>query len=97
MVPQEVETIFRTEINPMLEEHGGYAKPLEYEGHSLLIRMGGACRGCLSQDITVNRIILSTLKKHDLKHPVKEIQISNEVDPELWEMAQKILKGGALP
>lgn len=97
MVPEEIEAVFYDAINPMLQKHGGYATPLVYESGRLLIRMGGACRGCLSQDVTVNEIIKAELEKHALAHPVHEIQISNEVDPELWEMAQKILKGGTLP
>ena len=97
MVPTEITAIFQEKINPKLHEHGGYAKPLEYENGVLLLRMGGACSGCLSQDITVRKVIMTELQACCKDHQVKEIQLSHEVDPELWEMAQKILKGGTLP
>jgi len=94
MVPEEITKVFTEIINPSLSKHSGYATPLEYDHGRLLIRMGGACRGCLSQDVTVTQIIEKELKKNCRKHPIRQVDVSNEVHPELWEMAQKILKGG---
>ncbi len=93
MVPLEIVELFRTKINPQLVEHGGRADPLDYQDGVLWIRMGGACRGCLSQDATVGQVIEKTLRESCQTCSVEKVTISDTVDPELWDMAQRILKG----
>ncbi len=97
MIPDEIQQVFQTVINPALAEHGGVAYPLSYEDRVVTIRMGGACRGCLAQDTTVNRIIKKELKQRCRLHPVDDVYISDDVDPELWQMVQDILKGDTIP
>ena len=96
MVPLEIIELFRSKINPQLAGHGGRADPLDFQDDVLWIRMGGACQGCLSQDATVNQVIEKILRENCQTCVVEKVMISDTVDPELWDMAQKILKGEKL-
>jgi len=93
MIPIEIDHVFKAYINPELAKHGGNATPVDYSDEVVTIRMGGACRGCLSADKTVNEVIKKELQERCKDYPVKEVVISDEVHPELWEMAMKILNG----
>jgi Fe-S cluster biogenesis protein NfuA len=98
MVPKEIADVFDNVINPLLADHGGSATPLSYEknGGIVTIRMGGACAGCLKADETVNTVILKNLKEKCPKYKIKKIELNDDVDPEMWAMAMKILKGGKI-
>lgn len=91
VVPKEIEMIFRDKINPTLANHGGYAQPLCYQDGIVTIRMGGCCRGCLSQDDTINGLIRQTLRNECAQFPIQEVVVSDEVAPELLAMAKQIL------
>lgn len=94
MIPAEIQDVFDKVINPYLETHGGIAYPLSYENRILTIRMGGACRGCLMLDTTLNGYIKKELDKNCKKYVIRSVEVSDAVDPELWAMAQQILNGG---
>lgn len=76
---------FDADINQYLGEHGGGAEVVELRGNELVIRMLGECRGCLSMNDTVNGVIL---KKVSAVFPfVKKIRVTDDVSPEVYEMA----------
>ena len=57
-------------------------------GNELIIRMLGECRGCLSMNDTVNGVIL---KKVSAVFPfVKKVSVTDDVSPEVYEMACKL-------
>ncbi len=96
MIPNDILEVFETVINPLLADHGGCVYPLDYQDGVVTVRMGGACRGCLSLDATVNNYIKKELQNRCHKNKVLDVVVSDEVDPELWELAKKILNGGKL-
>lgn len=76
---------FDADINQYLGEHGGGVEVVELRGNELVIRMLGECRGCLSMNDTVNGVIL---KKVSAVFPfVKKICVTDDVSPEVYEMA----------
>lgn len=92
-VPKEIEEVFDAFINPRLAADRGCAEPIMFENGIVTIRMGGACRGCLAADHTLNHVILKELTERCSGLRIEKVVIDDSVSPELWEMAQKILKG----
>ena len=94
MVPEKIKTVFYEKINPSLSAHRGFAEPLSYDNGVLTIRMGGACRGCLSQDSTINGLIKTMLSNHCGDYPVSDVVVSDEIDPSMMALAKQILGTG---
>lgn len=91
MIPEEIRTVLRDEINPKLGACGGWITPLSYEDGVLTVRMGGKCRGCLAVDQTIHDLVEGTLRARCAEHPVKQVVLSDQVDPDLMAQAMKIL------
>ena len=89
---EKMEIFFDDEINEYLGEHGGAAEVVDVEGDELIIRLLGECRGCLSMNQTVNGVIL---KKVKAVFPfVNTVTVTDDVSPEVYEMASKLFTSG---
>jgi len=88
----KIQTFFDADINEYLSEHGGSAEVVDVEGNVLIIRLMGACRGCLSMSDTVDGVILK--KAHAVFPFIEKVEVTEEVSPEVYEMAASLFTGG---
>lgn len=89
---EKLSDFFDADINQYLGEHGGGAEVVDVEGDELIIRLAGECRSCLSMNDTVNGVIL---KKVRAVFPfIKKVSVTDDVSPEVYEMASKLFTGG---
>lgn len=95
-IPKEIEEVFDTIINPRLSRDHGYATPVSFEDGVLTVRMGGACRGCMAVNGTLEHVIRKELTEHCPGLDVRQVEADDSVAPELWEMAQKLFRGEKL-
>jgi len=64
MTLEALQEIFLEEINPMVEQDGGYIELISTEDGIVYIRMLGACKGCASSAITLKRGISALLEEY---------------------------------
>ena len=83
---------YDADINQYLGEHGGAAEVVDVEGNELIIRLLGECRGCLSMNDTVNGVIKK--KVHAVFPFIEKVTVTDDVSPEVYEMAKSLLTGG---
>ncbi len=95
-IPKEIIKVFDNVINPRLSADHGSAEPVSFADGVLTVRMGGACRGCLAVNGTLDHVIRKSLAEHCPGLGVRQVVADHSVDPELWELAQRILKGDRL-
>lgn len=86
---QKYKSLFKKKINPYLHSHNGEAEVIAVQDGNLIIKMKGACSGCLSLSSTVDEFITSIVKKEFPE--IKKVLVSDEPDPELWAVAKQIL------
>lgn len=89
---EKLSEFFDADINQYLGEHGGYAEVVDVEGDTLIIRMMGECRGCISMNDTVNSVIKQKVRA--VFPFIKKISVTDDVSPEVYEMAMKLFTGG---
>lgn len=87
---EQLKKLFAEKINPYLHTHNGEAEVVDVNGDTLIIRMKGACSGCMSVYSTVDDFITTVVQQE--RPEIKRVMLSDEPDPELWEMARKILE-----
>jgi Fe-S cluster biogenesis protein NfuA len=59
-----LQEIFLEEINPMVEQDGGYIELVETSNGFVYIRMLGACKGCASSSFTLKHSISNLLEEY---------------------------------
>lgn len=89
---EKLTDFFDADINQYLGEHGGGAEVVDVEGSTLIIRLTGECRGCLSMNETVNGVILK--KVHAVFPFIEKVTVTDDVSPEVYEMASKLFTSG---
>lgn len=61
-LPERVQWVLDSEINPMLASHGGRVALVEITGKSeVVLQFGGGCQGCGMADVTLKQGISKTL------------------------------------
>ena len=85
----EVEKALDRFIRPKLRKHFGDIEVTRIESGTVYVRMRGRCASCISAQYTVEHIV-----EQELLERVPEVQnVSIDTfDPELFQMAQKILQ-----
>ncbi len=58
-----VEEMFRTEVNPMIAQHGGAVELIDVQDATVVLRMMGGCQGCGMASVTLRQGIEGTLKR----------------------------------
>ena len=58
-----VQTIFETQINPAVAQHGGHVELLDVRNGKVYIQMGGGCQGCGMADVTLRQGIEATIRR----------------------------------
>lgn len=86
---KKIEDILENDVRPILLNHEGNVKILEYRDGILKIKLTGKCSGCPSANITTEEIIKKAIM--DKFDEVKDVVLVNEVSSELIDMAKKIL------
>jgi len=86
---EKYKQLFAKKINPLLYSHNGWAEVLDVKDGELILKMRGACSSCLSVHSTVDHFITNVVKENCPE--IEKILLSDEPDPELWDMAKKIL------
>ncbi len=59
----QVEALFRTQINPAVDQHGGRVDLIDVEDGVVVVRMMGGCQGCGMADVTLRQGIEAALKR----------------------------------
>ncbi|MPY92834.1 MAG: hypothetical protein GEV08_07115 [Acidimicrobiia bacterium] len=64
-VPEKVQALFETSVNPSLASHGGYATLVGFdeEKGEVFITMGGGCQGCAMSRATLTQGIREAVKE----------------------------------
>ena len=76
MTKEEIQQFIDEDINPGLEDHGGFltACDLNEETMVLTVEMGGGCQGCASSVFTLKAVVDDMLKaQFPLLKEVKDI------------------------
>jgi len=58
-----VARLFEEQINPVLAQHGGFARLVRVEGPDVFIQMGGGCQGCSASKFTLRNGIENAIRK----------------------------------
>ena len=59
----QVDALFRTQINPAVDQHGGRVDLIDVEDGVVVVRMMGGCQGCGMADVTLRQGIEAALKR----------------------------------
>jgi Fe-S cluster biogenesis protein NfuA len=59
----QVEQIFRDEVNPIVAQHGGAIDLIDVQDATVVVRMSGGCQGCGMANVTLRQGIEAALRK----------------------------------
>lgn len=59
----KIQTIFETQINPAVAQHGGHIELLDVKDNKIYIHMGGGCQGCGMADVTLRQGIEASIRR----------------------------------
>lgn len=60
---EQVDVLFRTQINPAVDQHGGRVDLIDVEDGVVIVRMMGGCQGCGMANVTLRQGIEAALKR----------------------------------
>lgn len=64
-IKDQIKTLFETEINTILSQHGGFIELIEIENNEILIiKFHGGCQGCGMVNFTMTNYIEKIIKKN---------------------------------
>ena len=61
-VAERVDAVLRTQINPAISGHGGWAELVSVDGGVVALRLGGGCQGCGMAAMTLRQGIERAIK-----------------------------------
>ncbi len=61
-VETQIAEVLRSQINPAVASHGGYAELVAFEEGTAYLRLGGGCQGCGLATVTLSQGIETTIK-----------------------------------
>jgi len=66
MTKDEIQNFIDEEINPLLQDHGGFISIYDFDqsSKSLKIQMGGGCQGCAGSKMTLRRGVENHLREN---------------------------------
>ena len=60
---EQVEQIFREQINPIVAQHGGAIDLIDVQDATVIVRMTGGCQGCGMANVTLKQGIQAALER----------------------------------
>ena len=84
---KRIETILKREVRPMVEDHGGGVRLVEYTDGTVWLELTGACSNCPAADLST-RLMIEDILRAALPE-VKRVELTQEFDPELLTFMQK--------
>lgn len=87
---ERVEAVIKAKVNPILEQHGGYATLHSVKDKDVRICFKGACQGCPSMQITMEEVVEKFIKE-ELLNEVEHVYVHNEVSQDLLDFAKKLM------
>ncbi len=58
-----VEELFRTQVNPVVAQHGGKIELIDVQDATVIVRLMGGCHGCGMAAVTLRQGVEATLKR----------------------------------
>ena len=92
MKPEEekiINEILDQKVRPQLMEHEGNIELVEIRNDIAYVRMTGHCSGCPSAIYTLESIVKEEILANT--NIVKDVKLHQDVNPELYDFAKKIL------
>ena len=85
-----VEKCIDEEINPELQQHGGWIELVDVfpEERAITVRFRGQCAGCHSMDGTLENTVLPKIR-HSIRE-IRHVEIDDDLDDDVWEMAKSL-------
>ena len=88
---EQIRTILREQVDPVLQEHFGGASLTKYEDGVAYVRLTGACAQCPSAQETLESVVKDLVMGGCPE--VKNVLLDTSVSEDLLDMARKILRG----
>lgn len=85
---EDVEKVIDDIINPQLEKHSGWIELVDIQCSTAIVRFRGACSACEGVQETVDSIVVPALRRN--VRAIRNVEITDEVDPDVWEMAKSL-------
>lgn len=85
-----IEFILKEKVNPVLEQHFGGARLVDYQDGTALVKLTGACSSCPSAQSTIEDVVKSILQSE--LPEIQDVVLDTSVSEDLLELARKILK-----
>ncbi|OYO67751.1 hypothetical protein CG709_17380 [Lachnotalea glycerini] len=86
---KQIEALLDEKVRPILEEHGGNITIQSLEHQILKVRLTGKCFGCPAAHSTNEELI--TYEVQSAFPTIQDVVLVEEINPELLDMAHKIL------
>lgn len=86
---KKIEKVLEEKVRPALLAHEGNVEVAGYEDGILKIRLTGRCSGCPSAKLTTEEMIGRVMKEEIPE--IKDTILINQVDPELLDVAKRLL------
>ena len=88
---EKIEQSLDQQVRPYLHAHGGEVRVKELTEEGMLyVQLLGQCSGCPSNTVTTQNVIQEALVQ--ALPQIKQVVLDQPVDPELLDMARKILR-----
>ncbi len=86
----KIEKCIDEEINPVLEEHGGWIELSEVfpEERAISVRFRGQCAGCHAVDGTLEETVIPKIR-HSVRE-IRHVEIDDDLADDVWEMAKSL-------
>lgn len=91
-VKDKVISVIKSDIEPIINSHGGKINIKSIEDGIVTITLTGNCNNCISAQITTEEIVKEKLIEK-IGDEVKDVRLYREIDEELWDFAKKFLRG----
>jgi len=85
----QIQKVLDEKVNPILEEHYGGAKLVEFKDGIVKVRLTGACSTCQSAQTTIEDVVKQIVMAEC--EDVEDVVLDNSVSEDLLDMARKIL------
>lgn len=86
---QQIEAVLDAKVRPALAEHNGNVIIQSFKDQVLKVRLTGKCSGCPAAHSTNEELI--TAEVRSALPSVRDVILVEEINPELLDMAHKIL------
>lgn len=84
--------VINNDISPKIKAHGGFIKFKSLKDGVVTITLGGNCNGCISAQITAEKIVKEKLKEK-LGDEIRGVKVYQDIDDQIWDFAKELLRG----